>query len=211
MQRFLRPPSWWRRAAPPPKNPTLLSALRPRSSALRAEVSSASVEKSWLRPCPAFFFIISLLCTECWRTVDLALVLDMSGSTEDHHQLALRLSRRLVDRMDVGRQTRVALLSFADHSTTHFNFNTYLTKSQVMSAINIVPSRGRTNTQARCSFNTFVIVVVVIIIIIIIVVVVIVQFVLQKTLATNKQEMTNTMRVLQQSYSLFSTGLRFLP
>jgi len=81
--------------------------------------------------------------------VDLALVLDMSGSTEDHHQLSLKLSRRLVDRLDVGRQTRVALLSFADHSTTHFNFNTYLTKEQVLSAINIIPSHGRTNTQAQ--------------------------------------------------------------
>jgi len=81
--------------------------------------------------------------------VDLALVLDMSGSTQSDHQLALRMSRRLVDRMDVGRQTRVALMSFGDHATTHFNFNTYLTKSQVLSAVNIIPSHGRTNTQAR--------------------------------------------------------------
>jgi len=87
------------------------------------------------------------LWVECFRQVDLALVLDMSGSTEDHHQMALMMSRRLVDRLDVGRQTRVALLSFADHCTTHFNFNTYHSKSQVMSAINIIPSHGRTNTQ----------------------------------------------------------------
>ena len=208
MQRFLRPPSWWRRAAPPQEPHP---ALGPAASVFGPSSRSfLRLGRKIMATALPGVFIISLLCTECWRTVDLALVLDMSGSTEDHHQLALRLSRRLVDRMDVGRQTRVALLSFADHSTTHFNFNTYLTKSQVMSAINIVPSRGRTNTQARCSFNTFVIVVVVIIIIII-VVVVIVQFVLQKTLATNKQEMTNTMRVLQQSYSLFSIGLRFLP
>jgi len=79
--------------------------------------------------------------------VDLALVLDMSGSTEDHHQLALKLSRLLVDRMDVSRQTRVALLSFADHATTHFYFNTYFTKDQVLTAINIIPSHGRTNIQ----------------------------------------------------------------
>jgi len=89
---------------------------------------------------------------ECFRQVDLALVLDMSGSTEDHHQMALMMSRRLVDRMDVGRQTRVALLSFADHCTTHFNFNTYHSKSQVMSAINVIPSHGRTNTQVP--YNT---------------------------------------------------------
>ena len=87
------------------------------------------------------------LGVECWRPVDLALVLDMSGSTEDNHQLALRLSRRLVDRMDVGRQTRVALMSYGDRATTHFHFNTYLTKSHVLSAINIIPSHGRTNTQ----------------------------------------------------------------
>ena len=85
--------------------------------------------------------------TECVRSVDLALVLDMSGSTEHDHQLALRMSRRLVDRMDVGRQTRVALMSFGDHATQHFHFNTYLTKAQVMDALNIVPSHGRTNTQ----------------------------------------------------------------
>ena len=84
---------------------------------------------------------------ECYRQADLALVLDMSGSTEEHHQMALMMSRRLVDRLDVGRQTRVAMLSFADHCTTHFNFNTYNSKSQVMSAVNIIPSHGRTNTQ----------------------------------------------------------------
>ena len=82
----------------------------------------------------------------------------MSGSTEADHQLALRMSRRLVDRMDVGRQTRVALISFGDHATTHFNFNTYVTKSHVLSAINIIPSHGRTNTQARrrsCTLAAF--------------------------------------------------------
>jgi len=93
-----------------------------------------------------------VLCVECLRSVDLALVLDMSGSTEDHHQLALKLSRLLVDRMDVGRQTRVALLSFADRSTTHFYFNTYFTKPQVLTAINIIPSHGRTNIQVQVSF-----------------------------------------------------------
>jgi len=84
--------------------------------------------------------------------VDLALVLDMSGSTENDHQMALKFSRRLVDRMDVGRQTRVALMSFADHPTTHFNFNTYITKSQVLAALNIIPSHGRTNTQVPVLF-----------------------------------------------------------
>jgi len=78
-----------------------------------------------------------------------AVALDMSGSTQSDHQLSVWMARRLVDRLDVGRQTRIALMSYADHATTHFHFNTYLTKPQVMDAINVIPSHGRTNTQVR--------------------------------------------------------------
>ena len=90
---------------------------------------------------------------DCWNAVDLAIVLDMSGSTENSHDLELRLARLLVDRLDVRRSTysggsQVAFMTFAASTAAWFTLNTYNNKTELLEAFNIIhPAEEGTNTQ----------------------------------------------------------------
>jgi Mg-chelatase subunit ChlD len=95
-----------------------------------------------------------LLPSVCSNSVDLALVLDMSGSTDDSHDMELDMARRLVDRLDLqsstlGGGSRVALVTFAASSTVQFALDTYNDKAALLEAFNIItPSEEGTCTRS---------------------------------------------------------------
>jgi collagen type VI alpha len=96
----------------------------------------------------------ALLSSVCSNSVDLALVLDMSGSTDDSHDLELYIARHLVERLafqssTFGGGSRVALVTFADSSIEWFALDTYNDKTNLLEAFNIVVSvKEGTDTQS---------------------------------------------------------------
>ena len=77
------------------------------------------------------------------------LVLDESGSiTKPNFDKMLDFSEDLVNALNIGpAEALVSFLTFSASTTVHFDFHTYSTKSQVISAIQRVPyNDGGTNT-----------------------------------------------------------------
>lgn len=65
--------------------------------------------------------------------MDVAFVLDMSGSTEAHHFTTMDLAREIVYGIDLGYSTsdqgsKVGLISYGNYSQIRFKLNTYSTK-----------------------------------------------------------------------------------
>lgn len=95
-----------------------------------------------------------LLPSDCSNSVDLALVLDMSGSTDDSHDMVLQMARRLVDRLNLkspiyGGGSRVALVTYAASATVWFSLGTYNDETALLEAFNIItPSEEGTYTRS---------------------------------------------------------------
>ncbi|KAK7487970.1 hypothetical protein BaRGS_00020715 [Batillaria attramentaria] len=88
---------------------------------------------------------------DCNKPLDIAFILDSSGSINDgNFQTSLDFVADVVRKMSVPDYVRVAALIFEDMATIEFNFNTHAhsSKSQILSAItSIVRSSGGTATN----------------------------------------------------------------
>lgn len=84
----------------------------------------------------------------CSRQLDVAFILDLSGSTESEYQRTIQFTKRVITGMDMNfGRARVGVVTFGDDANLEFNLNTYSDKQEILTAIAFVPNRGRTNTQ----------------------------------------------------------------
>jgi len=89
------------------------------------------------------FRVFSL--SACPNSVDLALVLDMSGSDMENHDFELNISRRIVERLDFGPWatnggSRVGLITYAKTATVWFSLATHFDAlANLIEAFNIIP------------------------------------------------------------------------
>ncbi|KAK7105718.1 uncharacterized protein [Littorina saxatilis] len=95
-----------------------------------------------------FSMVEQVLDYECADDMDLAFILDSSGSiTDADFKLSLEFVAKVVEEMNIPSVVRVATLIFESSPTVKFFFNSYSNKSQVLSAIRgIVRSSGGTAT-----------------------------------------------------------------
>lgn len=85
---------------------------------------------------------------ECFRQLDVVIVLDGSGSLEDSFETSMRLTKRIVQGLNfAGGRTRVGVMTYSDSSTIQFNLNEYSDKASVLNAISFAQVSGFTNTQ----------------------------------------------------------------
>ena len=84
--------------------------------------------------------------------MDVAFILDMSGSTEVNHERAVQFAKRVIYGLDMNfERARIGLVTFGDDATTQFELDSYRTKEEVINAMSFLPNKGRTNTQAALS------------------------------------------------------------
>lgn len=81
--------------------------------------------------------------------MDVAFVLDASGSVEETFEMAMNMTRKIVQGLNfAGGRTRVALTTYSDDATLRFKLNEYSDKVSVLNAIAFTQENGRTNTAA---------------------------------------------------------------
>jgi len=89
----------------------------------------------------AFFWQFCIRCSElcagCGVQLDLAFVLDLSGSVEEAYGLVLELARQTISGLNVDRSsgTRVAVITFSDQATVKFYLDEYASTSEVLNAL----------------------------------------------------------------------------
>ncbi|KAJ7337912.1 dendrite reproteinration [Desmophyllum pertusum] len=90
-------------------------------------------------------------CLDCRNSIDLAFVLDSSGSVRaSNFQLGLQFIIRVCQYFDIAypHGTRVALIRYHTLPTIMFSFNTYIKKQDVLDAISDIPYQaGGTRTD----------------------------------------------------------------
>ncbi|KAL9984678.1 hypothetical protein ACROYT_G007002 [Oculina patagonica] len=90
-------------------------------------------------------------CLDCQNPIDLAFVLDSSGSvTVTNFQLGLQFIVRVCEYFNIGYPygTRVALIRYHNVPNIMFSFNTYVKKQDVLNAIGTIPYQaGGTRTD----------------------------------------------------------------
>ena len=89
-----------------------------------------------------------MVFADCRAQVDLAFVLDLSGSTDMEYQRLLTISHRLVNNLDMRYdRARVAAVTYGDTAQLAFPLDKYNSKQEVLNALRFMPNQGRTNTQ----------------------------------------------------------------
>lgn len=99
-----------------------------------------------------FFHLVSLLIfSDCQNPIDLAFVLDSSGSvSQANFQLGLQFIVRVCEYFDIGypHGTRVAVIRYSSAASILIRFNTYINKEDVLNAIRAIPRQvGSTRTD----------------------------------------------------------------
>ena len=82
----------------------------------------------------------------CNARQDLALLLDLSGSVDEVHQITIELARTIAWGMDMNLdRTRVSGLAFSTNIIDRFYLNQYEEKEQVINALTFYDRGGKTN------------------------------------------------------------------
>ena len=90
---------------------------------------------------------ICLFIPGCTKQMDLAFVLDSSGSLERDFEISLRISHLVIYGVNfAGSRARVAAVTYSNTANQHFKLNKYTTKDGVLNAFAFMPDRGKTNT-----------------------------------------------------------------
>ena len=105
--------------------------------------------------CPGkyfFFQLVSLLIfSDCQNPIDLAFVLDSSGSVSHaNFQLGLQFIIKVCEYFDIGypHGTRVAVIRYSSAASILIRFNTYINKEDVLNAIRAITRQvGSTRTD----------------------------------------------------------------
>ena len=97
-------------------------------------------------------FTLSYFHTDCQNPIDLAFIIDCSGSVKAaDFQLGLQFITRVTEYFKIGYPygTRVALIRYHATATIMFSFNTYVKKQDVLKAIGEIPYEpgGSTRTD----------------------------------------------------------------
>ena len=80
--------------------------------------------------------------------MDIAFVLDLSGSVDVVYDVSLRFIRRVIYGLPMRfDRARVALVSYSDDARVRFLLNTYEGLQEVLNALSFRKAGGRTNTQ----------------------------------------------------------------
>ena len=68
--------------------------------------------------------------------MDVALVLDFSGSLDQVADIVIEFAHQVVQGLPFTQsRARVAVVSYSDEATLHFDFNEYSTKREVLNAL----------------------------------------------------------------------------
>ena len=92
-----------------------------------------------------------ILSSGCERRLDVAVVVDKSGSMEDHYPIAWRAAKTLAYGLNLRySDSRLAYVTYANSARLHFNLTTYAThsKAAVIEAITLDAVTGDTNVDA---------------------------------------------------------------
>ena len=82
----------------------------------------------------------------CNARLDLALLLDLSGSVDEVHQITIELARTIAWGMDMNLdRTRVSGLAFSTNIIDRFHLNQYEEKEQVINALTFYDRGSKTN------------------------------------------------------------------
>lgn len=80
--------------------------------------------------------------------MDVALVLDLSGSMDMVQELVIEFARQIIQRLPISQgRARVGLVSYADTATVNFFLNKYNSREGILNAVAFREAGGRTNTQ----------------------------------------------------------------
>ena len=83
-----------------------------------------------------FIIGFSVNFLECTTSMDVAFVLDFSGSLDDVVNITIQLTYEIVEGLPfTNNRVRVALVSFSDEATLHFDLNEYTTKPEILNAL----------------------------------------------------------------------------
>ena len=96
-----------------------------------------------------FYICIHILFSGCTNRGDVVFVLDGSGSVEKNFELALRLTRFIVQGLNfAGDRTKVGVLTYSDNALVRFHLNSHTLIDDVQNAIAFTLMGGRTNTYS---------------------------------------------------------------
>ena len=85
--------------------------------------------------------------------MDIALVLDISGSVDDMYRMTRSVARQIVFGVNMQYdRARIATVAYATDIVDSFYLNTYEDRESVISAMNYYRNRGETNTQEALKF-----------------------------------------------------------
>ena len=81
--------------------------------------------------------------------MDVAIVLDLSGSIDIVYDLIIRFAEELIYGLPIDQdRANIALVTYMDDATIHFNLNTYDSRRELLIALSFAGSGGKTNTAA---------------------------------------------------------------
>lgn len=85
--------------------------------------------------------------TACTSRADVVFVLDASGSVEKNFEIALNMTRRIVQGLNfAGDRTQVGVVTYSDNALVRFQLNEYKSLYEVQEGIAFTLMNGRTNT-----------------------------------------------------------------
>jgi|SRR6218665_514723 len=85
---------------------------------------------------------------QCTRIIDLAFVLDYSGTIDDNMMIEALVSQTIYGLAVTAARTHVAVITYSDNVTVLFYLNTYTSQEQIQNAMSFGKTGGRTNTVA---------------------------------------------------------------
>ena len=92
-------------------------------------------------------YILDVLAA-CSASVDVALVLDVSGSVDENYRLGLELMRELIYGLDFrSDHARAAFVVYSDNATVRYYLDEYQDVNDVIKATALSFAGGRTHTQ----------------------------------------------------------------
>ena len=99
--------------------------------------------------------MLYLACVGCGRQMDVALILDLSGSVSLVRDVILEFAYEFVRELPVGADVaRVSVITFSDSAQVNFQLSTFSNLREVLNALSFAPSTGTTHTQAALQLLT---------------------------------------------------------
>ena len=116
--------------------PTLLTIIDILTDSKKHTIECAHVWHSKINYFLTNHLLLFMPPTGCTNQMDVAFVLDFSGSLDDVLNVTVAFTRHVVQGLpfSFGR-TRVSVISYSDTATLHFDLSEYQTKREVLNAL----------------------------------------------------------------------------